>query len=57
MIGMLSIDSGQYRNNEDFWIIETHAVVGYKLEQGRRRYRDDEAGYFACNALMPFSNQ
>ena len=50
MIGMLSSDSGQYReDNEDFW---TH-VVGYKLKQEG----SDDAGYFACNALMPFSNQ
>ena len=52
MIRMVSSDSGQYReDNEDFW---TH-VVGYKLKQEG----SDEAGYFyfACNALMPFSNQ
>ena len=50
MIGMLSSDSGQYReDNEDFW---TH-VLGYKLKQEG----SDKAGYFACNALMPFSNQ
>ena len=42
MIRMLSdsIDSGQYRDNEDFWREKAH-VEDYKLEQGRR---NDDAG-------------
>ena len=55
MIRMLSdsIDSGQYRDNEDFWREGTRGGL-----QARTREEEWWCRFgFACNALMPFSNQ